>query len=381
MIIQSTNVWLASQFVEAQIEIEGQKIKRVYPYGTHPVDVDYNDHKIVPGFIDIHIHGGYGIDTNDATFDEMVTLTKKLPSEGVTSFLPTTVTQSEKVLMRAVKNVADVEKQQTSGAQILGIHFEGPYLNIDFKGAQPGEYIVKPNVEQFEKIYEASNGLIRVITLAPEKDENYELMDFCNTHNIVVSQGHSGANYQETLMAIANGVKSITHVYNGMSRFHHRDVNLTGAAFRVKDVFGEIIVDGVHSDYSNVHTFMTSKGKDRAILITDALLGKGEPVGSEYQFGGHPVRVFEDGSLRLLDLDAIAGSTLLSNRGVQNIIEKVGLGWEYAVNASSLNPARLLGIEDQKGYIKSTYDADLAILDDDFNVVATYILGKCEYRC
>ena len=124
MIIQSTNVWLASQFVEAQIEIEGQKIKRVYPYGTHPVDVDYNDHKIVPGFIDIHIHGGYGIDTNDATFDEMVTLTKKLPSEGVTSFLPTTVTQSEKGLMRAVKNVADVEKQQTSGAQILGIHFE-----------------------------------------------------------------------------------------------------------------------------------------------------------------------------------------------------------------------------------------------------------------
>lgn len=379
MIIQSTKVWLASQFVEAQIEIQGQKIKRVYPYNTHPVDVDYKNHKIIPGIIDIHIHGGYGIDTNDATFDEMVTLTQKLPSEGVTSFLPTTVTQSEEVLMRALKNVAEVQAQQTSGTQIIGIHFEGPYLNIDFKGAQPGECIVKPDVQQFKRFYEASNHLIRLITLAPEKDTNYELMDFCNAHNIVVSQGHSGANYEETLMGIANGVKSITHVFNGMSRFHHRDVNVTGAAFRVKDVFGEIIVDGIHSNFSNVHTFMTSKGKERAILITDALLGKGEPVGSEYQFGGHPVRVFEDGSLRLLDLDAIAGSTLLSNRGVQNIIEKVGLDWEYAVNASSLNPARLLGVDDHKGYIKATYDADLAILDNDFNVVATYILGKCEY--
>lgn len=379
MIIQSENVWIASQFIPAQIEIEEQKIKRVYPYGTHPVDVDYQDHKIVPGFIDIHIHGGYGIDTNDATFDEMVTLTQKLPSEGVTSFLPTTVTQTEEVLMRALKNVAEVKQQQNSGTQILGVHFEGPYLNIDFKGAQPGECIIKPDVKQFKRFYEASGELIRVITLAPEKDIDYELMDFCNTHNIVVSQGHSGANYEETLMGIANGVKSITHVFNGMSRFHHRDVNLTGAAFRAKDVFGEIIVDGVHSNFSNVHTFMTTKGKERAILITDALLGKGEPVGSEYQFGGHPVRVFEDGSLRLLDLDAIAGSTLLSNRGVQNIIEKVGLDWEYAVNASSLNPARLLGVDDHKGYIKATYDADLAILDKNFDVVATYILGKCEY--
>lgn len=379
MILQSKNVWIGSQFIACQIEIEGSKIKRIYPYQSKPVDVDYEDHKIIPGIIDIHIHGGYGVDTNDASYDEMVLLTNKLVSEGVTSWLPTTVTQTEEVLLRALENVAEVEKNQTSGARIVGVHFEGPYLNVDFKGAQPEECIVKPNVEQFKKFYQASNDLIRLITLAPEKDENYELMDFCNTHNIVVSQGHTGADYEETLMAVGNGVKSMTHVFNGMSRFHHRDVNVTGAAFRIQDIFGEIIVDGVHSNFANVNNFMRAKGKDRAILITDALLGKGEPVGSEYQFGGHPVRVFEDGSLRLLDLDAIAGSTLLSNRGVQNIIEKVGLDWEYAVNASSLNPARLLGLDNKKGYIKATYDADLAILDRNFDVVATYVLGKCEY--
>lgn len=379
MILQSKNVWIGSQFIACQIEIEGSKIKRIYPYQIKPVDVDYEDHKIIPGIIDIHIHGGYGVDTNDASYDEMVLLTNKLVSEGVTSWLPTTVTQTEEVLLRALENVAEVEKNQTSGARIVGVHFEGPYLNVDFKGAQPEECIVKPNVEQFKKFYQASNDLIRLITLAPEKDENYELMDFCNTHNIVVSQGHTGADYEETLMAVGNGVKSMTHVFNGMSRFHHRDVNVTGAAFRIQDIFGEIIVDGVHSNFANVNNFMRAKGKDRAILITDALLGKGEPVGSEYQFGGHPVRVFEDGSLRLLDLDAIAGSTLLSNRGVQNIIEKVGLDWEYAVNASSLNPARLLGLDNKKGYIKATYDADLAILDRNFDVVATYVLGKCEY--
>lgn len=379
MILQSKNVWIGSQFIACQIEIEGSKIKRIYPYQSKPVDVDYEDHKIIPGIIDIHIHGGYGVDTNDASYDEMVLLTNKLVSEGVTSWLPTTVTQTEEVLLRALENVAEVEKNQTSGARIVGVHFEGPYLNVDFKGAQPEECIVKPNVEQFKKFYQASNDLIRLITLAPEKDENYELMDFCNTHNIVVSQGHTGADYEETLMAVGNGVKSMTHVFNGMSRFHHRDVNVTGAAFRIQDIFGEIIVDGVHSNFANVNNFMRAKGKERAILITDALLGKGEPVGSEYQFGGHPVRVFEDGSLRLLDLDAIAGSTLLSNRGVQNIIEKVGLDWEYAVNASSLNPARLLGLDNKKGYIKATYDADLAILDRNFDVVATYVLGKCEY--
>lgn len=380
MIIQSERVWVGSQFIQAQIEIKDSKIFRVYPYNTHQVDVDYGKNRIIPGLIDIHIHGGYGVDTNDATYEELERLMNKLPSEGVTGWLPTTVTQSEEVLTRALKNVAEVQANQKSGAQILGVHFEGPYLNIDFKGAQPGECIVEPDVEQFKRYYEASNELIRVITMAPEKDEDYKLMDFCNDHNIVVSQGHSGADYDQTLMALANGVKSITHVFNGMARFHHRDVNLTGAALRLQDVFGEIIVDGVHSNFSNVHTFMRSKGKNRCILITDALLGKGEPVGSEYQFAGHPVRVFEDGSLRLLDLDAIAGSTLLSNRGVQNIVEKVGLDWEYAVNASSVNPATLLGLDDHKGYIKSKYDADLCILDDNFDVVATYVLGKLEYQ-
>lgn len=379
MIIQSKRVWVASQFLPLQLEIEDKKIKAVHAYGTKEVDQDYGNHKIVPGFIDIHIHGGYGYDTNEPYPEGLKMLQSKLPNEGVTSFLPTTVTQSEEVLLKALANVREVEKEKSPGAQILGVHFEGPYLNIDFKGAQPGEHIVKPSVEQFKKFQEAAGGLIKVITMATEMDDNFELTHYLNDTGVVVSLGHTGATYEEALLGFANGAKSITHVYNGMSRYHHRDVNVQGASLRVHDVYGEIIVDGNHAHFAAVNNYMRAKGKDRVILITDSLLAKGSPAGSEFIFGGHPIKVLDNGAAWLIDGDTIAGSTLLTNVGVRNIIEEVGLDWEYAINASSINPARLLGVEDRKGYLKAGYDADLVVLDDAYDVVSTYVLGECVY--
>lgn len=381
MIIQSTKVWLASQFLPIQIELEGSKIKAIHSYNSKAVDKDFGDMRIVPGFIDIHIHGGYGFDTNDAYESGLINLYENLPKEGVTSFLPTTITQSEEVLTKALQNVAAVKEKQVSGARILGVHFEGPYLNVAFKGAQPEECIVKPDVEQFKRYQEASNNLIKLITMACEKDEDYKLMNYLTSQDIVISLGHTGATYEEALLAVGNGAKSFTHVYNGMSRYHHRDVNVQGASLRFHDVYGEIIVDGNHANFAAVNNYMVAKGKEKVILITDALIGKGEPIGSEYIFGGHPIKIAENGSAYLQDgTGSLAGSTLLTNIGVKNIIEKVGLDWEYALNAASTNPATLLGLDNSKGYLRAGYDADIVVLQDDYNVACTFVLGEIAYE-
>lgn len=380
MIIQSKKVWVASQFVPMQIQIENEKIVRMHPYETQPVDVDYGDHKIVPGFIDTHIHGGYGYDSNDGDQDGLRMLQSRLPEEGVTGFLPTTVTQSEEVLTRALKIVAEVEKEPQSGTRILGIHFEGPYLNVAFKGAQPEEHIVKPNLEQFKQYQQAANNLIKVITIAPEEDQDHALTRYLAETKVVASIGHSAATYQQAIEAIANGAKSLTHVYNGMSRFNHRELNLVGAALRFEDVYGEIIVDGNHSSFDAVNIFMRSKGKERNVLITDALICKGAEIGSEWTLGGHPIVLGEDGAAYLKGTSNLSGSTLKTNMGVKNIVEEVGLSWDWAIAAASTNPARLLNLDDRKGYLRAGYDADIVVLDNDYQVVATYVMGTLEYR-
>ncbi len=380
MIIQSQRVWIASQFVPMQLHIENEKIIRMYPYGTKEVDTDYGDHRIVPGFIDTHIHGGYGYDTNEGDVEGMRALQKRLVEEGVTSFLPTTVTQSKEVLTAAVASVAEVAQAPQTGARIIGIHFEGPYLNVQFKGAQPEEHIIKPTVEEFKHYQAAAKGLIKVITLAPEQDDDFALTHYLAETGVVASIGHSAATYQQAIDAIANGAKSFTHVYNGMSRFGHRELNLVGSALRFEDVYGEIIVDGNHSSFDAVNVFMRAKGKERVVLITDALVCKGAEIGSKWTLGGHPIYLGADGAAYLEGGSSLAGSTLKSNDGVRNILEKVGLSWDWAIAASSTNPARLLGLDDRKGYLRVGYDADFVVLNDQIDVVATYVMGRLEFE-
>ncbi|MBV1708534.1 MAG: N-acetylglucosamine-6-phosphate deacetylase, partial [Erysipelothrix sp.] len=256
MIIQSKRVWIASQFVAAQLDVYNGKILSVYPYQTKKVDTDVGNDRIIPGFIDVHVHGAYGFDTNDAYPEGLIKVLKGIPSEGITSFLPTTVTQSEEVLTKALRNVTEVAKLRPEGAEILGVHFEGPYLNVEYKGAQPQEHIVKPDIEQFKRYQQAAGGMIKLITIAVEKDEDHQLTRYMSSHGVIVSMGHSGATYDQAIMGIANGAMSMTHVFNGMSRFSHREPALTGAALRTRDVYGEIITDGNHVHWAAVNTLM-----------------------------------------------------------------------------------------------------------------------------
>ena len=375
MIIQSKKAWIADQFTPAQLELEDGIIKEIYPYNEKEVTKDYGDLRILPGFIDIHCHGAYGFDTNDANPEGLRKWAKGIVDEGVTSFLATTLTQSEEVLTNAVSNVAKVVEEGYEGAEILGIHFEGPYLNKAHKGAQPEEYCVKPNIEQFKRYQKAAHGLIKYITMAVENDEDYALTKYCSQNNVVVSIGHSNATYEQAVQAYAHGARSMTHVYNAMTPFTHRANGLVGGALRIRNMYGEIICDGNHSTLAALNNFFTSKGPDYSIMITDSLMCKGFPVGTKFDFGGQEVVIYPDGSAHLVEAGNLAGSTLNVNKGLKILIEDALVPVNYAINACTSNPARCLHVDDRKGTIGVGYDADLVVLDKDYEVVQTYCKG------
>ena len=373
MIIQSKKVWIADQFTPAQLELEDGIIKEIYPYNEKEVTKDYGDLRILPGFIDIHCHGAYGFDTTDP--EGLRKWAKGIVDEGVTSFLATTLTQSEEVLTNAVSNVAKVVEEGYEGAEILGIHFEGPYLNKAHKGAQPEEYCVKPDIEQFKRYQKAAHGLIKYITMAVENDEDYALTKYCSQNNVVVSIGHSNATYEQAVQAYAHGARSMTHVYNAMTPFTHRANGLVGGALRIRNMYGEIICDGNHSTLAALNNFFTSKGPDYSIMITDSLMCKGFPVGTKFDFGGQEVVIYPDGSAHLGEAGNLAGSTLNVNKGLKILIEDALVPVNYAINACTSNPARCLHVDDRKGTIGVGYDADLVVLDRDYEVVQTYCKG------
>ena len=375
MIIQSKKIWIADQFVAAQLDVEDGIIKNIYPYNEKEVTKDYGNLRILPGFIDIHCHGAYGFDTNEAQEEGLRNWTKNIVNEGVTALLATTLTQSEEVLTNAVSNVAKVVEDGYEGAEILGIHFEGPYLNKAHKGAQPEEFCVKPDVEQFKRYQEAAHGLIMYISMAVENDDDFALTKYCSQNGVVVSIGHSNATYEQAVLAFANGARSMTHVYNAMTPFTHRANGLVGGALRIRNMYGEIICDGNHSTLTALNNFFMSKGPDYGIMISDALMCKGFPEGTKFDFGGQEVIIYPDGSAHLVEAGNLAGSTLKINKGLQILIEEALVPVNYAINACTCNPARCLHVDDRKGYISVGYDADLVVLDNNYEVVQTYCKG------
>lgn len=375
MIIKSRRVYICGDLAAAAIETENGIITRILPYETE-ADIDFGDLRILPGFIDIHCHGAYGFDTNYADPQGLRKWTAGIVSEGVTGLLATTVTEKKEVLLKAVRNVADVVKEGYEGARILGIHFEGPYLDMDYKGAQPPEAIVPPTIEEFKEYQEAADNLIRIITLAPEHDPDFALTRYASSHGVTVSMGHSAATYQQALMAVANGAGSITHTYNAMTPLKHRENGLVGAALRMSDLYSEIICDCNHSTPQALRIFFEAKNADKAIMISDSLMCKGFETGRKFLFGGHEIEIYPDGSAHLVKEKNLAGSTMKMNEGLRNLVERALVPFDKAVNSCTINPASLLGMDDHIGKIQAGYDCDLAVLNDDYSVRQTFCKGK-----
>ena len=217
--------------------------------------------------------------------------------------------------------------------------------------------------------------LIKYITLAPEHDENHELIKYLGKNGVVVSMGHSGASYEPGISAIEDGVTSMTHVYNGMTPLHHRKPGLVGVALNRDDIYGEVIADGHHSHLASLSIFYKMK-QDKAIMITDSLRPKGCPKDGYYTLGNHVIEIDDQGLAKIKGTNTIAGSTLKMNKGLKLLVEEVKVPFDKALNSCTINPARCLKVDHYKGLIKEYYDADLVVLDDEYNVIQTYCKGK-----
>jgi N-acetylglucosamine-6-phosphate deacetylase len=378
MIIQSTRVFIAGQFIPAQIHVDNGKIVRITPYGESNPDIDYEDKSVVPGFIDIHSHGMLGYSADNPSPEGLIRWLQTLPSEGVTSFLPTTTAQSRETTIEALKNIANVKKENLAGAEIIGAHLEGPFLDLKYKGMHLEECLRDPSVEEFSEYQRISNDLIRYVTVACEHDEDYSMIRYASQNGVTVSIGHSGTDFEGAMLALANGASSFTHSFNAMKGLHHREPGVAGALMS-SNAFAEVIADGYHVHPSVVKILCSAKGYSNIILITDAIGVKGLPEGV-YEISNVKVYLDEHGTARNFGTSTIAGSSLRMNDGVRFLVERASVPMEQAILAATLTPARAIRMEDKKGQIRLGNDADLAVLDSDYSVIATYCLGEEVYR-
>jgi N-acetylglucosamine-6-phosphate deacetylase len=331
-----------------------------------------------PGFIDIHNHGNSGFDTMDATPEALAEMSRFHLKNGVTGFCATTMTSSHKGIAVSIKNaVNSLEKGVCAGARLLGMYIEGPYFCIAKKGAQPSEHIKDPNIAEIREFIKLGNGIIKFIALAPELEGALEAISLLRSKGIVVSAGHSNATYEETLRGINMGITEVTHLYNGQRSFNHRETGIIGAALLDDRVYCEMICDGIHVSPEAMRIAVKMKGRDRIVLISDAMRAAGLKDG-EYDLGGQTVTVKGD-EARLSD-GTLAGSTLTLNKAVKNMVRLVGVPLCDAVKMASLNPAKSAGIADRKGSIAVGKDADLILFNDEISIKKAFVGGIPTYQ-
>ena len=361
--------------VKKTIRIENGKIAKICDCtDVEEGFISLDDDKIVvPGFIDKHIHGANNSDGMYNTIEDSKNISKVIASEGVSSYLITTMTQSVEQIDAALLNAKNfIEQYNYEGAKPLGIHLEGPFISKKYKGAQIESCIVPCDVETFKHYQNVSGNNIKQVTLAYEENGK-ELVNYLRETNVVASLGHTDATCEQSLEAVKEGATSFTHTYNAMKPLHHREAGTVGAALLADEAYCEMICDLIHLSKYAIKVLYKAKGKDKLIVITDGIEARHLPDG-EYQLGGQAVYV-KNGEARLID-GTLAGSTLLMNNGLRNVKNVLELSYEDTIDMATKNPALNLGIYDKKGSIKEGKDADFAVIDKDFNVYMTICEGN-----
>lgn len=372
------NIILKDRVVEGCALLYSDVIEGIVPMGQLPEEIpviDADGGYISPGLIDLHIHGYLGCDVCDGEEDSIRTISKGLLANGVTGYLPTTMTVDMAVIRRALDVCRSLkeESQSWEGSAILGCHAEGPFISESKKGAQDPQYIRKPDAA-FVKEYA---DIIKVITLAPETDtEDFAaIREICRDTDVVVSMGHTSSDYDTAMASVNAGVRHVTHLFNAMTPMAHRAPGVVTAALN-SDVSVELIVDTFHVDKCFYDLLWKIKGR-KLCFITDCLPAGGLPFG-EYTVGGAKI-IYRDIVCRLED-GTVAGSVLHLNHGVRNVWKNSNIPLYECVNCASLHPAMVLGVADRKGSLEVGKDADIVITDSDFEVKKTIIRGEVKYE-
>ncbi len=357
-----------------------EKIEKISRCGCKKADEIKlpEDAIVVPGFVDQHIHGAGGSDGMDGTVEDIAIIAKTIAAEGTTSFLVTTMTQSPENITKAMTAVkAYREADSDEGARVVGVHLEGPFIAAAHKGAQPLEYVKTPDIAAFDGYNAASGNAIRIVTLAPEVEGAEEFIRHLTAQGIVSSIGHTGAKYPDIEKAVANGANNVTHTYNAQTALHHREIGTVGSAMLLDALNCELICDTIHVSVPAMRLLVKNKPLDKLSLITDAMRAKGIPDGVS-ELGGQVVYV-KNGEARLED-GTLAGSVLRMNRAVQNMVEKVGVPFTQAVDYATINPARMLKIDNEAGSIEVGKRADFTVLNKNYDVILTMRGGKVIYQ-
>lgn len=350
--------------------------------GSMSSEVNLSGYIAVPGFIDTHTHGVKGLDvTSNPEPHRILEMSKYYVKHGVTSYVPTTVTAPHEVIIDACRAVREARLQWTpiDGSRILGIHLEGPYINPKAAGAQNTAYIRRPSIKELQEYIDASGKTVVQLTIAPEVDGALDLIRYASSLGIIVSAGHTDSSYEEGVKAVELGVLKATHIFNGMTRFHHREPGIALALIQSPRVFIELIADFIHVHPAVVKMTIDLGGSSRVALITDSIAATDMPDGI-YELGGLKV-IVEKGVCKLLSTGSLAGSTLTMDKAFKNIV-KLGYSLTDAAAMASATPAKSINVDEKLkiGDIRAGYAADIAILNKELEVVKTIIEGNIVYE-
>lgn len=355
------------------IEEVGPRAGMTLPEGAR--EVPATEETAVPGFVDVHIHGAGGRDVMEGSEEALRAVTRMVLRHGTTSMLATTVTADTDMTVRSVQGIARYigEQRQTdeSRAEVVGIHFEGPFLSKERRGVHPLALLQLPSAETLERFLDAARGNARILTIAPELLGAQPCIEAAKKSGMVVAMGHTDATYEQARAAIARGTHHAVHVYNAMRPFSHRDPGVIGAVLTSPEVSAELIADGVHVDEGAMRLLLQAKGVNRVILVSDGISATGMPDG-KYMLGGFEVTV-SGGVCRNAE-GRLAGSTLTLDRALRNIVA-LGIPLAGAIQMVTANPAALLGIEFKKGALRPGADADIVLLDASLGVRRVWAQG------
>ncbi|MFC4776751.1 N-acetylglucosamine-6-phosphate deacetylase [Paenibacillus sp. GCM10023252] len=358
----------------ARISAEGAAVE------PDTTTIDAEGRLLLPGFVDVHVHGGGGYDMMKAAEDKVSLdgMSRFHAAHGTTSFLATTLTSNDKVLKAALQAAAEQIEQGMTGAEAIGIHLEGPFLSPKRCGAQNPLHMQTPRLEAVTAYLEAAKGHIRLLTIAPELEHAGEAIPYLASEGVTVSIGHSDAGYRHVAEAVQRGASHVTHLFNGMSPLHHREPGVAGSALMLDQLTVELICDGIHSTPEIIEYVFRTKPASTVVCITDAIVAAGCPDGEGYFLGDLPIRV-SDGRAELMEGGNLAGSTLTMDAALRNVLTWTGKPLEQVLPAFTSNPARQAGCADRKGSLQVGMDADFVLLSADHYVQSTYVRGRCVY--